>query len=305
MHIENVDLNLLKALDVLLTERHVSRAAERFHLSQSAMSRTLARLRETFGDELLVRTPRGYELTPRGRALQADLADVMPRLAAIVHSSTFDPATATDTVRVQCTDYITSVLGPTLFPTIFQQAPGLNLTVEPLSPHTFDDIDRGRVDLALAPVKPPAPLHWQPLFEEEFVCLLAADHPLECQRVALDDLARYPHARVIALPAEQMLVERRLTEHGVRAPSALSVPYFTATVAALPGTTLIAVLPSRFVHLQRDNPAVRIAKAPQELAPFAYGMCWHPRLRSDPVHSWFRALIPEVCQQEPLPAHGT
>ncbi|HEX4721309.1 MAG TPA: LysR family transcriptional regulator, partial [Pseudonocardiaceae bacterium] len=192
MHIENVDFNLLKALGVLLEERHVSRAAERFHLSQSAMSRTLARLRDTFGDELLVRTANGYELTPRARAIQRELRLLLPRLHSLVRGGDFEPGVATDTVRVCCTDYITTVLWPRLFQRVFRQAPNLSLTVEPLSPHTYDDIEHGRVDLAFSPVRPPTPLNWRTLFHEDFVCVLAADHPVRRRRLTLDDLGSFP-----------------------------------------------------------------------------------------------------------------
>ncbi|HEY3611980.1 MAG TPA: LysR family transcriptional regulator [Pseudonocardiaceae bacterium] len=291
MHIGNVDLNLLKTLAVLLEERHVSRAAARCHLSQPAMSRAMARMRTVFADDLLVRTGAGYELTPKARALQAQLADVMPRLATIVRGDDFDPANATDTMRIHCTDYITTLVGPTWFPALFEQAPALNISIEPLSTHTFEDIERGRVDLALTPVTPPPTLRWHILFQEEFVCVLAADHQITRDRLTLDDLAGYPHSRVVVLPPESMVAEEQLGRLGVRAPSGLSVPYFAAAVAALPRTSLIAVLPSRFARLHENDPAVRIARPPAQFTPFGYGMAWHPRLNTDPAHQWLRELI--------------
>jgi DNA-binding transcriptional LysR family regulator len=304
VHIDNADLNLLKALDVLLEERHVSRAAARFHLSQSAMSRTLARLRDTFGDELLVRTGTGYELTPRARAIQRELQAVMPRLRSLVRGNDFDPGTATDTVRVQCTDYVPAVLGPGLFRQLFHQAPHLSLTMEPLSPHTFDDVERGRVDLALSPVKPPAPLRWQTLFEEDFVCVLSRDHPVTADRLELDDLAAYPHASVVVMQAENMLVDRRLGELGIQPPSSLRVPYFAAAVTALPETTLIATLPRRFARLHADDDGIRIAEAPTEFCRFPYGMIWHPRLTNDPAHSWLRTVVQTAGDAVDVPESG-
>jgi DNA-binding transcriptional LysR family regulator len=291
VHVDSVDLNLLKALSVLLEERHVSRAAARFHLSQSAMSRTLTRLRETFGDELLVRTGAGYELTPRARTIQRELLFIMPRLQSIVRGDDFDPDVATDRARLHCTDYITTVLGPSLFQRLFHQAPRMSLTIEPLSPHTFADVDRGRVDLALSPIKPPSPLRWQTLFDEDFVCLLSRDHPVTRDRLTLDDLASYPHASVIVMQAEKMVVEQRLGELGVHPPSSLRVPYFTAAVAALPGTVLIAILPRRFARLHAADEAVRTAEAPVEFGSFPYGMIWHPRLNTDPAQTWIRSLV--------------
>jgi DNA-binding transcriptional LysR family regulator len=291
VHIENVDLNLLKALGVLLEERHVSRAASRSHLSQSAMSRTLGRLRETFGDELLVRTGSGYELTPRARVIQRELEVLLPRLQSLVRGEDFDPATATDTVRMHCTDYAATVLGRGLFQELFHRAPHLSVTIEALSPHTFEDIERGRLDLALTPIRPPVSLRWQPLFDEEYVCVLAREHPLTRERLTLADLARFPHVSVAVFPTEVMIADRRLHELGVHPESGLKVPYFSAAVAALPGTTLIAMLPRRFAQRHCAAGELRIADAPDGFEPFAYGMTWHPRLDTDPAHTWVRSLI--------------
>jgi len=111
-HTRTTDLNLLTALEVLLEERHVSRAAEQYNLSQPAMSRTLQRLRETFGDELLVRTATGYELTPRARTIQRELGQILPRINALLHGDRFDPAMCTDVLNLSGTDYaaiVTSV----------------------------------------------------------------------------------------------------------------------------------------------------------------------------------------------------
>lgn len=294
-HTQSADLNLLRALAVLLEERHVSRAAERFHLSQSAMSRTLQRLRETFGDELLVRTSAGYELTPRARQLQAELADVLPRLDTMLRGDTFDPATATGEVRVHCTDYATTVLGPGVFRRIFREAPHLSLAVEPLGDHSAVDVELGRADLMISGAMAGKPLRWETLFEEDFVCLLSRDHPVTAGRLTLDDLTRHPHVVVAVLSGEQTMVERRLAALGLRRRAGLRVPYFSAAAAALPGTTLIAVLPRRGAEPYADRPAYRIAEAPAEFAPFPYGIAWHPRVDGDPVNRWLRGIVRQAA----------
>ncbi|WP_326836126.1 LysR family transcriptional regulator [Amycolatopsis rhabdoformis] len=294
MQLENADLNLLKALEVLLEERHLTRAAARIHLSQSAMSRTLTRLRTTFGDELLVRTARGFELTPRARTIQRDLALVMPRLRSLVRGTDFAPESATDTVRLHLTDYAAVVVGHRVFRRVFRQAPDISVHAGWLTPTSFDDLEHGRADLVLAPVRPPAPLRWQPLFEERFVCVLSRDHPITAERLTMADLARYPHASVVVLGADRMLVESRLAALGVTARPGLRVPFFTGAIAALPGTPLIAVLPSRLVA-EVPELDVRIAAAPEELEPFTYGMTWHPRLDADPLHEWLRSLVQEAA----------
>jgi DNA-binding transcriptional LysR family regulator len=296
VHISALDLNLLPPLAALLEERHVSRAAARVNLTQSAMSRALARLRRSLHDELLVRTATGYELTPRARAIQRELEYLMPRLQSLSRSE-FDPATATDSIRLNCTDYVTAVWGEALFAKVFRAAPRLTMTIEPLTPTTFDDVEHGRVDLAFVPVRPSRALRWTALAEEDFVCVLAADHPVASDRVTVADLAQYPQAGVVVLADEQMILERRLAELGVQPPSSLKVPYFTAVPAALPGSEFIATLPRRLAGLYDGDERLRIAEAPAELSPFTYGLCWHPRLDQDVVQLWLRALVLEVIKE--------
>ncbi len=289
-HLGSVDLNLLKALEVLLEERHVSRAADRAHLTQSAMSRTLARLRETLGDELLVRSRGGYELTPRARAIQDELAVVMPRLRMLVRGSSFDPATAADTVRIAASDYAATVIGDQFFPQFVQQAPHMSLEVTPVLPSTFADLDQGRVDLVLTPIESPDHLTRQDLFTEDFVCALSRSHPITATRLTLEDLASYPHVTVGGINPQQQLVTRQLERAGVRTRTGIRVPYFSTAATAAKGTDLIAVLPRRLAWRYADA-ALRIAEGPPELAGFTYPMVWHPRVTNDPVHRWVRSLL--------------
>ncbi|MFF1822886.1 LysR family transcriptional regulator [Kribbella sp. NPDC058245] len=288
MHTSELDLNLLIPLEALLEERHVSRAAARVQLTQSAMSRALARLRRALGDELLVRTANTYELTPRARVVKRELEYLMPRIHALGRPP-FDAATATDLVRLSCSDYITLLYGEPLFTAIFQQAPSLSLTIEALSPATVADVEHGRVDLAFVPFRPASNLSWLRLFDEDFVCLLAADHPVD--RVTLADLASYPQAGAVFLAEEAMILERRLAELGVQPPSVLRVPYFSAVAAALPGTRFIATLPRRLAVRYAEDPRLRLVEAPAELNSFSYGLVWHPRLDQDPLHRWLRTQV--------------
>ncbi|WP_164555533.1 MULTISPECIES: LysR family transcriptional regulator [unclassified Streptomyces] len=295
--LRNVDLNLLEALAVLLEERHVTRAADRYHLSQSAMSRVLQRLRETFGDELLVRTPNGYEPTRRGRQIQSELAVILPRLEMLLRGEVFDPAKATGNLRIHCTDYATSVLGPGLLPRLVREAPGISFSVSPLTDQSFTDVEQGRADLVIAGVIAPPSLRWQTLFEEEFVCLLAREHPCTAERLSIGDFLAHPHVVITVLADSQTMVERRLDEHGLRRPTGLRVPYFSAAAAALPGTELIAALPRRGALPYADHPDYRIAEAPEELPPFPYGMAWHPRVDDDPAHRWLRQAVRDATEQ--------
>lgn len=294
MHIDGVDLNLLRPLEILLRERHVSRAAARAHVTQSAMSRTLARLRVVCEDELLVRTPAGYELTPRARMLQDELATLMPTIRALFEGASFDPGTATDVMRVAASDYPITLLGDELFPIFNHEAPQMSLVIMPVAPGTFADLDQGRVDLVLTPLTAPSHLHREWLFDDEFVCVLSSSHPLTAERLSVADLTAYPHASVAGMYPQQTIVMHQLDRLGVRADFELSVPYFTSAVAAVRRTEFIAVIPRRFAERHLDE-SLRIAEAPPEITGIAYAMHWHPRLGEDPAHRWLRGLVRRVA----------
>jgi DNA-binding transcriptional LysR family regulator len=301
VHIDAVDLNLLKSLEVLLDERHVSKAAARAHLTQSAMSRTLARLRIVCEDELLVRTPAGYELTPHAQVLRGELATVMPGLRAMFERAPFDPLTATNTIRIAASDYAVDVLGDHLFPLFSSAAPQMSLIVAPMLPSTFNDLDQGRIDVALTPLAAPDHLARHTLFEEDFVCVLASSHPLTAERLTVQDLASFPHATVGGVNPQQTIVVDQLKRLGIDVRNEIRVPYFSAALAAVRETHLIAVVPRRFAR-RHAGPTLRIAEAPSEIVGITYSMLWHPRLTADRTHAWLRALLTRVASSMVLEA---
>lgn len=295
--LQRVDLNLLVALAALLDERHVSRAADRIGLSQPATSRALQRLRRTLDDELLVRTRDGYQLTPRAERIQRELAGILPRLEVLFGTEGFDPATADDTFRLMGTDFAATVLGPGLVHRLSHEAPGVRVTFRQWHDGVFEDVSHGLVDLAFAAVAVDPALRSELLFEERFVCLMAANNPLaERETLGLEDFLAAAHVVVNVLQGEQSAIDRRLTELGQHRTATLSVPYHTAAVLAIPDTPLVATLPERFVSTL-DNEDLRVVKAPVEVEPMPYLMTWHPRLDDDPAQRWLRDLVRVVSGQ--------
>lgn len=296
-HWERVDLNLIGPLAALLHERHVSRAAERAHLSQPAMSRALGRLRDTLGDELLVRTSGGYELTPRADRLQRQLAAVLPRLDVLFAGEDFDPRTAAETYRLAGTDYPATVFSPDLFRRIFAASPHSTLIFTGWHSDVFDDLERGIVDLVFYGAAPPRHLHKQQLFTEQFVCVLSADHPLATQeQLTLQDYLDCSHVVVDVHDGSQSAVDGHLAALGAQRRSSLRLPYHCAAGPAVRGTHLVATLPKRIVGPAANDPGLRLVLPPKEVEPMAYSMSWHPRLDDDAAQRWLRATI-EACIQ--------
>lgn len=294
-HIERVDLNLLPPLAALLEERHVSRAAARVNLSQPAMSRALQRLREALGDELLVRGAGGYELTPRAERIQRQLVAILPRLEILFAGEAFDPAGAAESFRLAGTDYPPMVFGPALFQRVFQQSPHSTVTFRGWHDNVFDDLVRGLTDIVFYGVAAPPALRCEKLFEESFVCVLSADHPLGSRpQLALDDYLRCSHAVVDIIGGDQTVIDRHLQALGTPRRAGLSVPYHAAAPLAVPGTRLVATLPRRMAEQHAQNPALRLVAAPPEILDMTYYMSWHPRLDDDPAQRWLRDTVRSV-----------
>lgn len=291
-----IDLNLLPMLAALLDERHVSRAAERVNLSQPAMSRALRRLRETLGDELLVREPGGYQLTPRGERLRHQLMLVLPRLQEVIADQPFDPATAETTFRVAAVDWVLQILGPGLFQRVFTRSPHMVLTCLPWHGGIFDDLQRGSLDLAFRAVAAPRDMRSESLFVEPYLCLLSSAHPLACrERLSLEDYLRCTHVSVESAGVGQPTIERRLSTLSARRAVGLAVPYYSVAAGAVAGTPLVATLPARLAIQHTGDPELRIVRAPEEIEPLTIRMVWHPRLEDDPAHGWLRETVRGVA----------
>jgi len=298
-NIQAVDLNLLAPLRALVEERHVSRAAERARISQPAMSRALARLRGTLGDELLVRGPGGYQLTPRAERIRRELAELMPRLESLLSDDTFDPQTAERVFRLAATDYVVMVLGPELLRRIFQAAPRSTIRIEPWHHTVPDELQRGALDLAITGGATPPQLRSGPLFEDRYVCMLSREHPLASRaRLSLDDYLACAHVVVGILDGRQGMLEQRLEALGSPRRGSVVVPYHAAAAAAVPGTDLIATLPALLARELAD-PTTVLLRAPPELEPMHFSLCWHPRLDNDPAQCWLRDTLRAASPTSP------
>jgi DNA-binding transcriptional LysR family regulator len=294
-HIDRVDLNLLPPLVALLEERHVSRAAERLALSQPAMSRALQRLRRHFGDELLVRGPDGYSLTPRAERIRGQLATVVTELDHLFAAETFDPATTPQSFRLAVSDYTVAAFGPALVRRVLSKSPTATVVCEVLDARTFDKLDAGTLDLAIYGRAAPQRYSSEVLFKDRFVCVVAAEHPL-AQRtsVSLSQYLRWPH---LSIDVGQPWVDLALEARGATRRVAVVLPYHVVGSSILPGTELVLTVPARVVSQFADSSRVRILDAPRELGDVQFAAVWHPRVDSDPAHRWLRGIVRDVAQR--------
>jgi len=290
--LRQADLNLLVVFSVLAEERNVSRAAKRLLLSQPAVSRALQRMRDTFHDDLLVRTAKGYEPTPQGERVLQELEIMLPKLDRLISGSTFDPATEPCSLRIAATDNATSIIAPVLCREVLPVARQVRFTFASWRGDVFEDLGHGRLDLALVGDEGhvPSPLLTEVIYEEELVCIVAADAPYQRQLTLKQYLAA-EHIGVDVVEGSQHIPEKRLAAHGHRRRTVITLPYFGAATRCIPETKLILTAPRRFAGLEAENRKIKVLKAPEEITGFKYLMIWHPRVNTDAAHAWLRSVI--------------
>ncbi|MEX1828326.1 LysR family transcriptional regulator [Luteibacter sp. CQ10] len=293
---KRLDLNLLTTLETLLLERNVTRAAERLHLSQPAVSAQLARLRDLFGDPLLLPTRRGMVPTAMAVELLPALCQALDevRKTLDVHRP-FDPLAANLTLTIACTDYVQAAVIQPLAADLSQAAPGIRLAVRHLSPEHLDaQMSTGEVDMALmTPDHGPESVRYRLLYSERYVLIGRKGHPaferpMTVERfVALDQVVVSLRGGTFTTQVDGMLAALGHTRRVVLStPSFLFIPRIVAT------SDVVALVPERLV---RGSPeSLHIVDAPIPVPPFDVGMLWHERTHAHPGQRWMRDRIGDL-----------
>ena len=290
-HLRHVDLNLLLALQALLEERHITRAAKRCFLSQSAMSRALERLREMFGDTLLIRSGRAYERTSRGDSLLRELQSLLPRLESMVRGEKFDPKRSQERFRLAVRHHASITLIPPLIRRIRTDAPYVKLDVSEWEERAYEAVSSGRLDAALSAEHPPSSLESAVLFQVDFVCVVGAAQKVHSRRFTLAQYLDLPHVAVETWAGQQTPVDLPLAQFGAKRDVVVSVSFFSAAIFAVANTDLVVTVPRRLTKIVQPLNGVRLVEPPKEIKPFPYFMTWHSRLNEEPAHVWFREQV--------------
>ncbi|MCX2542078.1 LysR family transcriptional regulator [Pseudomonas sp. COW5] len=289
-----IDLNLLVILDALLGEQHVTRAAERLHLSQPAVSHALARLRDLLGDPLLVRAGSGLVPTARALELVAPLAEALAQVQSLLAPNAFDPASARRTFRLAMSDYGAAIILPGLIRTLRREAPGIDLQISHASREGMvEGLLNGDIDLA-AGVLPelPGELCSTPLFEERYVCLLDRQSLPAGGVLDLPTYLSRPHVLLEMRGSGTPEIERTLTALRERRRVAVSLPHWSVAPQFISGTDLILTVASRALN-DIDEEALIVVPPPFEIAPFTFVSAWHKRRGGDQALNWLNRRIGE------------
>lgn len=293
VNLRNVDLNLLVALDALLTEQNVSRAGKRLGLSQSAMSGSLARLRKLFDDPLLVRVGRELTLTPAAQALVTPIRDILNRIEQTVERRPeFDPATAARTFSVSASDYATLLLLGPFLRALAAEAPGVTLHLLPRTNDARQLLRTGEVDLVIEPheLLGDAEFPCQPLFSDRWLCAVDTRNPhVPARGISREEYLRLPHL-VYSIGSDRQLniADQYLAQQGIQRRIEATVESFLLVPFLIQGTPLVTLVLERAMRRLAPAAGVRVMESPIALPGVHENVYWHPSHTTDPGHRWLR-----------------
>jgi DNA-binding transcriptional LysR family regulator len=301
--LRQLDLNLLRALDALLVERHVTRAAARLSLTQSAASRALARLREELGDPLLVRGPTGALLpTPRAEQLGPVVRRALEELAAAWRGEIFDPATARRRFTLTGADYAELVLLPGLTTRLAELAPHVQLVFVSMPNDLQGALASGAVDVLLAPHGPHASgLYQRQLFDESFVVAMRAGHPAATGKLTVDRFCELSHLLISPRGQPGGAVDDALAALGRRRHVAVMVPHFLVAPHVIAASDLVITMAMRMVAAFAATFELVTRPTPLPVPGFTIHLQWHERTHADPGQRWFREQVAQVAASLKVP----
>lgn len=296
------DLNLLIALDALLIERSVTRAAARVGLGQSAMSHNLARLRVLFGDELMTRGPEGMRPTPRALALIDPLRIALSQIESLVSVDTaFEPQTAKRVFQIGMPDSAEILVGPALLAHVCKAAPGVRLRLHSTDRlRILDELDAGRLDLGIGiGTFPEGQVHHKRrlLSADSYLCMFNARLVGISPPISIEDYVRLPHVLTSLRKGEHGVVDDALAKLGLSRTVALTTPRFVAVPFLVAGAPVITTMHAKLARFFAAKLGLSLSPAPVDLPEVSISLLWHASYDQDPAHVWLRQTLARVAAE--------
>lgn len=296
--LSRLDLNLLVSLDALLTERSVTRAAERLHLSQPALSASLARLRTHFGDPILARRGNTYELTPFAVRLSEHTTGALESVRRVFESqASWDPAESTREFSIYGSDYGFVTVGRVASRLAAERAPGVRFRFMLHNPTIVDDAaNRLRsADGMIIPHGPISDLPYADLWHDDWVAIVSESHsPAGPDTLTMDDLAARPFVMTYQSRSAFTSAARQLQQLGIEPRTEAVVESFLALPHFVAGTDRIGLVQSALAPIVQQTEGVRVVRLPFDATPLVNALWWHPAHERDPEHAWMRELFEEA-----------
>ena len=294
-----LDLEWLSVFDEIYKTANVSRAAARLGMAQASASSALNKLRAHFADRLFARTALGMQPTPFAREIYPQLREVLATLEATrAPRARFDAATSTREFRVSLTDISEVVLMPTLLNHLRGVAPNVSLVTEKISPESPQRLASGELDLAVGFMPHlEAGFFQQTLFEQNFVCLVAASHPRlkrVVNKLTLEQFRNEAHIVVTSSGTGHAIVDKLIAERRIKRNVALYTASYLGVARIVAQTELLVIVPERLGNTFATQENIKLLVPPIKLPSFAVKQHWHERFHADAGNVWLRRLLAEL-----------
>lgn len=296
-NLRTLDLNLLLALDVLIEEASVTKAAERLNVSQSSMSYSLKRLRSLLDDPILIRTSRDMEVTPYACEISSTIRQILTDIQnTLLEREIFNPNTARANFRIASSDYVEATLGGDLIQRLMNQAPGIRIRINNLDTSiVLDALDNNTIDLFFGVDLPQKTWHVkQNLYREEFACVVNGD--FSGTEMSLDDYLERSHILVSMRDDFEGAADRILAQQQHTRQVVWSTAHFMAVPFLIANSDRIALLPKRMAQKCANSMGLKLLPPPIDLTGFTISMFWHQRNTNVPQHQWLRNQFMEAVQ---------
>lgn len=299
------DLNLLVALQILLEERNVTRAAERLSVSQPALSKTLQKLRDAFEDELFTRTAHGLVPTPRADELARDIPGLLENVERVLGNEGFEPLTFVGAFKLLLPPILSEALLPGLMADLSEVAPGVQIITAEVGPDYQDQLKKGEADFAaFVALDTERDILAEPIATIAPRCYMGIDHPLVAKEMTLQDFLAFPHLRLY-LPGltreNTSMVDDVLGQYGVHRKITLETTQFAAAVGVLCRTDSLLVANAGFEAGGLYRERISGQEMPVELQRMIrnthstnrgkMSLMRHTRTSRSTAHQWMRALL--------------
>lgn len=307
--IARMDLSLLVCLKVLTEELSVTRAAHRLCLSQSSVSKSLAKLRNLFDDPLFIRSSHGLRPTPKTLFLKPKLDTLIAQLESISEPETFSPASSTHRFDIALVESCYSLILPHFVPALFSQAPSVRLKTHNWDSDTFIRLQRGQLDMGIKgrditqpgysqPQEIPSDISFTEIYRDEQVCLVREGHSVLKKKWDLSTYLAMRHIQATCDGNDRWLLDHQLADEGLERDIAMLVPDFNSAVSLCSYTDFIFTVPKHFAHMVAENHKLRLLPLPTPLPPFAYTLFWNKHRENEAAIRWIKDLI--INNTQPL-----
>jgi len=298
--VNRLNLNLLRALVVILEERNVTRASTRLHLTQSAMSRQLSQLRDHFSDPLLIREGNDYLLSARAKQLLPKIQSILSDIDMLNDGERFNPADCQRCFSFACTDHVAQFIFPDILARLQKEAPGIDIRFEMWRPEWLPRLGHLPLDLASTTTNSlPENVHSIYIGHDSPVCLMAKDHPLVSTELKLERMLDYSFVRLNSGGDKDSFFDRALEAKGLSRRILFEVPFFFAAFQVLASNQSLMVLP---LHIARNAlahfPLAYLPLPLDQIPENHYHLCWHAIHDQDPAHRWLRNAITDLLKSQ-------